>query len=350
MANVIATNLGEFGTAATDFFENVGGSNSITTAAYATIWANGNGRALAQTNNSGVQRTTKNVPSQQEYFAHVRVRRGDASTTLGLLCFQEGSIDHIDIVQISTGAIAARRGGTIIATGTTIFPMIIGTVLSVQARVKIDNTTGVVQVRINGSSVNEIDFSGDTQNAGTTAITRIGFVLPTTDIAVNYTDFVVNDTTGAAETSWTGAIRVILGALTITGGSGVQWTPLSSTNVSNIDDTVPGAHDGETTYNEDSTAGHKDWFQVASSVFTGMSPASIRFVRTKYWMRAADGGSHTARSNAKNGGTTVNGTTINLGSSYDRWEDVYYTDPATGSAWANFAAIYGAEFGYELVS
>lgn len=350
MANIIATNFGEFSTAITDYFENAATGATFSTGNYANFFANGAGAAFTNTNNTGTVRKTKNVTAQGEYYAHMRHRLGAAGVSQGIFTFDESGTNHVELIQNVDGTLSARRNGTVLATGATVFPTTLGRVLSVQMRVLISDTVGVVQVRINGSTSNEINFSGDTRNGATGVVNQIGLLTIGTDQLCQWTDFLVNDTTGASETSWTGAARVALGAFTITGGSGVQFTPSASTNVSNIDDVVPGAHDGDTTYNESSTAAHKDFFQVASGVFTGMTPSSIHYVRTKYWARAADGGAHTMRSNSKAGGTTVNGTTINLGSGYAMFEDVFYQDPSTSAAWASFSAITGAEFSYELVS
>ena len=352
MANIIATNFGEFSTAGTNYFENntTGATMTFSSAGYANFWSNGAGQSLSLGGAGSAGYVTKNVPSAAEYYAHNRVRAGAAGAALGLLAFNETGTNHIQVLQLNTGVIEVRRNGTVLATGTTVFSTLSGRVLSVQARVVVHDSTGVVQVRIDGATSNEINFSGDTRNGATGVINQIGLYQSATNENSSWTDFIVNDTTGGVADSWTGAARVVLGAFTVSGGSGQQFTPSASTNVSNIDDVVPGLHDSDTTYNESSTAAHKDWFQLASSVFTGMSPASISFVRTKYWARAADGGTHTMRSNAKNGGTTTNGATITLGSSYVLNEDVFYNDPNTAAAWATFAAIYGAEFGYELVS
>jgi hypothetical protein len=350
MAKVIATNFGEFSASATDFFENGPISGTFSSPNYANFFANGSGQAFTTTNNGGTMRRTKTVPAAAEYFVHIRHRLGTAGQQQGILCFDETGVNHIEILQNADGTISARRNGTVLQTGATVFSTLLGRILSVQVRVVIADAGGVVQVRINGSSTNEIDFSGDTRNGGAGVVNQIGVLSIPNDQQSQYTDFVVHDTGGSFANSWTGACRVVLGAFTIAGASGQQFTPSASTNQSNIDDVVPGSHDGDATYNEDSTPGHKDFFQVAASVFTGMSPASISYVVVKYWARAADGGSHTMRSDAKAGGTTVNGATVTLGSSYQLFEDAYYQDPSTSAAWASFAAIAGAEFGPELVS
>lgn len=355
MANVVATNFGEFSTTAADFFENISQSGTSFAAAPYTSssvfgYAGGNGQAYQMTNNGPT--VTKTVPSASEYFARIKCCFQTASQQF-IMRFDETATNHVYLQWNADGTLSALRNGTVLATGATVYPRLNTTVLDVQIRVVIHDTTGVFQVKAFSSGVGsatalEINFSGDTRNGGTGIINRIGFSM-TSGVTMYFSDFVVNDTTGSSENSWPGPVRVVLSKPSADGGSGVQWTPLSSTNVSNIDDTIPGAHDVDVTYNEDSTAGHKDYFTTWGS-FSGMSPSSIHFVVTKCHIRSADGGAHTARTLAKNGGTNVNGATVALGATYGLIEDRYYNDPATSAAWASFSAIAAAEFGYELVS
>jgi hypothetical protein len=349
MANIIATNFGEFSTNITDFFTLNASGATFVSASYANFFPNGNGQVFNNTNNTGSLTKGATVPSASEYYAHIRHRLGTGGESQGLIGFNEGSTNHIDVIQNADGTISVRRNATVIATGTTVFSVILGRVLSVQVHVVIHDTTGVVQVRINGQNTNEIDFSGDTRNGGTGVINIIGPRTVPNDQTAQWTDFIVNDTTGSFENSWPGAARVVLAPLSVA-GSLAQWTPLSSTNVSNIDDAVPGANDAETTYIEDSTVGHKDYYTLGATVFSGMSPTQIRFVVVKTWARAADGGSHSFRANALRSATTVNGATQLLSSTYAMYEERFYQDPATTAAWASFANIIATEFGPELVT
>jgi hypothetical protein len=129
----------------------------------------------------------------------------------------------------------------------------------------------------------------------------------------------------------------------------VQFTPSAGSNFQNVDDTIPGAHDGDTTYNQSGTNGHVDWMSY-SSAFSGMAASAIAAAVHIYAAKAPDGGTHSMRGKVKSGGTTANGTTAPLNSSYTRRQDAFAVDPNTGNPWASLSAITSAEFGYERVN
>lgn len=350
MANLIATNLGEIN-ALSEFFDfGTVANSSLQTTPYSTAlgWPNGNGRTLRTSSFGDNSENAFTIVALVEGYLHFRVSAPGTATSPRICTFREGATSHLELYWNGDGTFQFKRNGTNIGSASASYART--GARDIQIHFKIDSTTGIAELRVDGSTANDITFSGNVRNGGTGNVTNIGLSTPGTSVVHDFSDIVLNDTTGGNENSWTGAVRVVLGVPSAAGASGTQWTPNASTNVSRIADAIPGTHDGDTTYNEESVANNKDWFTWPSSVFTGMSPASIKFVRTKYWARAADGGSHTMRSNAKNGGTTVNGTTISLNASFVKREDVYYTDPNTSAAWASFAAITGAEFGYELIS
>ncbi len=350
MANLIATNHGEFA-AAGDYYTGTTGDSTLVTSDYSAAlgWSNGNGRALKLSNN--VVTVWRQIGANlSELYWHQRINISATANSGLIVQFREGSATiHCELRWTSTGLLQALLNGSQIAIGTTVYSR--GTAIDIQIHYIIHDTTGVFQVKVNGNTSMEINFSGDTRNGGSGITDRFYFSQISGTEQVYISDIVLNDTTGSRENSWTGAVRVVNDVPTSNGPSGVSSTPSAGSQYQNVDDAVPGGANGDTDYNEFSTPG-QDWFQWPSSIYTGMTASSIHFVRTKYVARATDAGSHTGRSNAKRGGVVLNGATVALGSSYPLvpQEDLWLNDPNTGVAWAAFADIVASEFGVEMVA
>src|SRR4030066_1206805 len=116
----------------------------------------------------------KNIPSQFSYYVAFRFRPG-AATASALINLNEGATNHINIeVVAQSGGVVfvAKRGSTQIAIGTTVY--VLAEWLLVEVYALINDSTGRVIVKINDVDL-EIDFTGDTRNAGTLGkIDRLG--------------------------------------------------------------------------------------------------------------------------------------------------------------------------------
>jgi len=123
-----------------------------------------------------------------------------------------------------------------------------------------------------------------------------------------------------------------------------DWTrSTGADNYANVDDATM---DDDTTYNSSSTAAQKDLFDMANLSST---PASVKAVVPILVARKDNAATRTARTNLKSGATTANGTTRNLGASYQLFEQIYETNPDTAAAWTG-AEVNGMQLGYELVA
>lgn len=133
---------------------------------------------------------------------------------------------------------------------------------------KIDSTTGFLKLYINGILV--VDYTGDTRPYGQGGGVGLGtygstasfiwiaggygissnFVVPT-----YIDDFYIDSYVG--ESAAPVSAKTFDVQTTPTAGSNAGWTPLSSTNVSNIDE---NPNDGDTTYNKATVTAVKDSF------------------------------------------------------------------------------------------
>lgn len=264
-----------------------------------------------------------------------------ATTTNHQICAfygDAGATQHITLGLNVSGQLEVRRGnfgGTLIATGTTVFGL--NTWVYIECRVVISDTVGVVQVRLNGSATNEINFTGDTKNAGTNS-TIDGIGGPTRVASSNefQSDLYVCDATGSVNNTWLGDVAV---RTLIPNGDGNSSQLLGSdgnsvSNYQQVDD-VPY---NTTDYNGSATVGQKDTYALAD-LPAGVT--AVYGVRVNGYFAKSDAGLASAKIVTRSGGTDYAPTTRTLTTSYLEFSEIRETDPATSAAWtpANVNAL-----------
>jgi hypothetical protein len=256
---------------------------------------------------------------------------------------REAGTTHLDLRFDGSGHITVTRNGTLLGTGTT--ALIVGTSYAIQLKFTISDTVGTLDLYVD--DVLQFSLTGlDTKNGGTGLVDQFRFGISGNAFTANLSELYINDTTGSApnNTVW-GSYRIQPRRATAAGNY-AQWTPLSSTNVSNIDDTQ--GNDGDTTYNSDSTPGHRDSFQ-----FGAITPAggTIPAIMHRIVARKDDAGVRTIAPMQRQGGTDYDGTSQNLTTTYVHYTEVIETNPATAAAYtvAEMRATT-PEFGYKEVA
>jgi hypothetical protein len=146
----------------------------------------------------------------------------------------------------------------------------------------------------------------------------------------------------AATADWLGDAREVRMNPTAAGNY-QQFTPLSSTLVSNVDD--PQLSDGDSTYNYESTVGEKDTFVMADLP----TPVTVLGVRQKVSARKDDVGARSIKPVLRIGGTDYEGTERVLLEAYQTSHQFYPVSPATSVAWTE-SEVNGTEAGYKVQS
>lgn len=264
---------------------------------------------------------------------------------------RDGSTSQVSLRLNSDLRLSVVRGtvaGTVL--GTTSGSISAGSYTYIEWKVKVDASVGTVDLRVNGASV----LSLTSQNTRNTANTSWNsFALGNYDSvgsssttvngrSIDYDDVYILDGSGAAPwNTFLGDVRVDArkptGAGTTTG-----WTPLSSTNWSNVDDAAP---DDDTTYNSTSTLNAIDTFVVEDAPVAG---ATIYGIQHCLSMKKSDAGTCTVAPVIRHSGTNNSGTSISPGTSYAYGLQIA-TEIAPGVAIteSNFNA---AEFGYVRIT
>lgn len=258
---------------------------------------------------------------------------GAAATFLRL--YDSGTV-QLQFNLTTSGQIYVTRGSsTTLATST--FQAAGNTWFHMGVKVVINNTTGSVEVRFNGSATPDINVtSQDTQASSNAQVNA--FWLLGNNARFDYDDVVLADDTGTQAFLGDYDIYTILpdGA-----GASAQFTPSAGSNYQNVDE---NPHDSDTTYNESSTLGHKDRFTM------GNVPAdtdTIYAVQVGAFAKKTDVGSRELNVLAYDGTTEGAGTDNALTTSY-AWTLGLFEDHPSGAAPWTESEVNSMEAGYEV--
>jgi hypothetical protein len=248
----------------------------------------------------------------------------------------------------TSGHIVAKRAGPNGTTlGTSTNAMSVSQWYYIEAKVKTDNTTGTVDVKVNGVTWLTLS-SQDTQVTANAYVNLVGFgadPVSATGMQQDIMDMVVLDTAGSAPTNdFLGDVRVE-GILPSGNGNTSQLVGQdanSTDNYLNVDEDAPGADD-DTTYNESSTVGDKDTYNYPSLTPT---TGTVFGVQISPHAKKTDAGTRSIVSVARLSGTETDGSTQTLNSSYAYLPDVRETKPG-GGVWS-ISDVNSAEFGVKV--
>lgn len=253
-----------------------------------------------------------------------------------IMHFDDGATTQCGLSVDATGHLFFWRAtsATVLATSTA--RLFAGSWYMIEAKVTIDNAAGSFEVRLDGVTV--LSASGvDTQNGANAYINQlVRFFVPGDASAID--DLYMCDTTGPAPyNDFLGIVRVE--TLFVTTNNSVTWTPLASTNASQVDEV---AMDSDTTYNSISTTGIDTFNHGALS----STPVTIFQADILSAARKTDVGILQYRNRLISGGSTASGATSGLATVYQYVRDSYQLDPNTSATWAS-TDLNATKIGYE---
>lgn len=265
------------------------------------------------------------VGSSAWYFTF----RGDSNATT-----------HITVMINASGLIEVRRGntsGTVLATGATTLSA--NTWYYIEIRATIADSGGIVQVRINGSGSNEINFSGDTRNAGTNTTIDSVEVGAGTNITSNLrADLYINDTSGSINNTWEGDVKVSV--LRPSGaGNYTQLTASSGANYTTVDETAVASAD----YNAGAQGSTLRDSYALSDLPAGVSAINALQVVCS-WLKS-DAGTGNAKTLIRSNSTNDEGSSTALSTSLTTGTKIYDTDPGNSNVAWTAAAVNALEAG-----
>ena len=288
---------------------------------------------------SGVAYGVVTIASKSTLYTRMACKLNTTTATeISIMRYYEGaSTVHTDITVIpSTGQVKAYRSTTVLATSAiSVFSP--STWFVIEVWNTIHDTTGRIQVRINGNSTAVIDFTGDTRNAGTGVIDSIRMGLVAS--APNPTEMYMDDVMVRDDT-WCGAGAIYL-LLPDGAGSTTNWTASTGTVHECIDELPVDWTDYA--YTDATVANTRHLVTVQNPTVT---PLSITAVAAIANMRVTAAGGGNANTVIKSGSSVLEGSSVALDVS-GRWVVTYAdTNPDGSVAWTA-SALNAVEIGIE---
>jgi hypothetical protein len=209
-----------------DLWDNIGSGASVISA---PAGMDGSYAGQVATSNAFLEKT---LSAAAEYYGAILSKITFSITGSSSICqFKSASTILIDIKRNNTsGKIEAWRGSTLIATGAAVLNL--NQVYHLQFRANIHDTTGIVQVKVDG--IVDIDFSGDTKPGTETTINtfQIGQTTPN-PMTIQFDNVVID------AAAWPGKTNIQ--AIRPSGaGNSSQWTPSAGANWDCVDE-VPAS-------------------------------------------------------------------------------------------------------------
>jgi hypothetical protein len=328
-----------------DHYQSADITRKWTALAFATIVAAAGRRSTACLRCTGGSQTVqKTVPAQTTYGVGVAILRSTNVAAGTIFQFMEGSTVHVIIRAEPGGFVAAYRGNTSTLVDTdafgTISRIVQGQYCYMEAKVFVHDSTGTVEVRINGEIVLNLS-SKDTANGGTPTINNIQLAG-----AADFDDLVIWDILTGNNDDFFGDVE-IEHILPDGAGNATQWSTLvgAATHWQAVDESP--AIDDDTSYVETATNTHLDQFTYANlSSITGGSTVLGVQVNTQ---AKVDSGSATIRAVARESAVDSNGSNVVLGTAWLNALEMWETNPNGGGAWTD-TIINASEFGFEKVA
>lgn len=231
---------------------------------------------------------------------------------------------------------------TLLATSTVALPT--GSWNYIELKTFINDTTGTMELRVNGVTV--ATYTGDTKYSSTIGTARSIWLSGGVYSSSYYgwiDDLYICDDQGTANKGFLGDVRI--DTIYPTGaGSQTDFTPVGTgNNWDNVNDTNP---DGDTGYNASEVVGDTDLF--AFSDLPSIS-GTIFGVQANLNARKDDAGTGGMKPVIYLASTEYEGTEKAMSDSYFDHTTIWELNPNTAVAWTQ-SDINGAEFGYKVAS
>lgn len=250
-----------------------------------------------------------------------------------------GTTQHFKLMIESNNKLGVYRAGTKLGEGVTAIPQNVWTYIEV--KVKIHDTTGTVEVRVNGAV--DLSLTGqDTRNAGTAGLIDDIRLFNVYGQAIDVDDIVVMDTSGSTMNDFIGDIKI---ECILPGGNGnssqfVGSDADSTNNFQLVDDNPPN---DDTDYVQSSTVGQKDTYAYGN---LATPSGTVYGVQVSSRVRKDDAGARKFVSVARLSSTEEDSAEYTLTTSYQYFAEVRPTKPG-GGAWT-ITDVNNAEFGVKV--
>ena len=250
------------------------------------------------------------------------------------LQFLDSTTAQVVLKVLGDGTVQAFRAATLLGASSP-GAVAAGVYQHIEVTTTISATVGVVQVWVNSVSV--LNLTGqNTKNTANSTVSQFTLIAPNS-VNNDFCDIIWGD-------ARIGDRRFENGLMPTGAGHYTQFTPSAGANWQNVDEVPPN---DDTDFNDTTTVGAIDSFAHTA---LSASPLSIDAVIVQGRARDTTTGAASAAPFIRSGTTDSPGTAVTLNTVYQNFQSVYPTDPATGAAWANAAAVNAADIGYKKIS
>ena len=264
---------------------------------------------------------------------------GNDSFPPSVAALVDGATVQLQLGIDAGGRLIVKRGqnGTTIATSSSVLS--VGVWYHVELKATIHPSAGVVEVRVNGSSVGWIPQTTglNTRNTANNFVNGVLIIGNIAGAQITLDDLYVLDTTGVAPLNdFIGDCRIETKFPNVA-GTFTQWTPNGeAVNFQCVDNNPPI----DTTFVSDSTPLNRDLYG-----FTDLSASfAILAATVLYRASKSDAGSRSISPQGKSGLATLTLSAIALGTSFLWYPALFLLDPNGAVPWT-LAALNAAEFG-----
>ena len=295
------------------------------------VWMNLGNQAGTAGNMYTVQFTNSNV-----IFVNANILSGSAAhvnggtiQTVGFTLRDTTSFIQCGLWLRDGGDFVLTSGGNgsaVLATSPVLLPLA-NVWAHIQVKITIHNTTGSIELRLNGNTTADWTATGlNTRNGSANAYANVVHWNSQSSNGEGIDDFYAFNDQSPAPNTFQGDVRAVLQFPTT--DTSIQWTRNTGPNNCLAVDDV--AQDGDTTYVATNVVGFTDIYAMTALAVT---PVNIVAVAPKYLARHDDAGPHTVTAQLTSGGTTVNFPNYNTTTTYSYRTEAYGLDPNTSAAW-----------------
>lgn len=294
--------------------------------------------------NDSITTVSDGLGAAQTWFVGCAFMYGTAGVASDIIALIDaGGNTHCTVRMGSDQKLYVTRAGTtLIGPGAT--TLTINVWYYIEFKVKIDDTTGTADVRVNGL----LDLSGtglDTRNGGSASADRVqlGSLIDNTPFTGYWDDFYACDSSGSVNNDYLGDIRVVPlypngnGATSNLAGSDGN----SVNNYALVNEV--GDNDGDTSYVQSATVNDKDTYAMDDLTPTS---GTVYGVKTVLSVKKDDAGARSVAAITRLSGTEVLGSDRALSTTYQHLWDIRETKPGGGS-WS-IADVNGVEVGMKV--
>lgn len=269
------------------------------------------------------------------WFSNLPTVVGDSECPTMFSFRDVNNLIQVDITIDPSGNIIARRqdNGAQVQLGITANPAIVANAWKhVEAKVKIDNAVGTVEVRVEGVVV--LNLAGlDTysnQIGSIASIQQVGqkSCQDAAGPTMYMKDYIIWDTTTGFNNDFMGSCQVL--KIIPDGDVALNWT--TSAGLTGFNLINEGTPDDDGSYISAPTPAPAAYKCSLSDLPANVT--SVRGVMPIHRSRKTDGGDGNIQVGAISGASTGLGADRPITTAYTYWYDVFDTDPATAAAWS----------------